>query len=553
MKIALAQLNFTIGAFEENAAAITDAINRAKAGKADLAVFSELCVCGYPPLDLLEHKSFIINCQTAVDRIAEHAQGIAVILGAPTLNPRPKGKNLCNSALFIEDGVVKQLFYKTLLPTYDIFDEYRHFQPADEVKVLEFGGKKIAVTICEDLWYKQPLLTDFGKHKMYTTNPMKELERQGADLVINIAASPFAYNHDSIKTGILTDTARSNSIPVIYVNQVGAHTELIFDGGSRVVDGSGKTRVKFPLFREHLQIVDMDEIIAPGDGVDPELTDEVRLSRIHDALVLGIRDYFSKMNFRNAVLGLSGGIDSAVTLVLAAEALGPENVRVLLLPSQFSSGHSVQDARALAEKLGVHYDIIPIQNIFDQYQQELKPVFDNLPFNIAEENIQARIRGTLLMAISNKFGNLLLNTSNKSEVAVGYGTLYGDMNGGISVLGDVYKTDVYRLANYINRKEEIIPLNTIQKPPSAELRPDQKDSDSLPDYDLLDSILYSYIELKKTKEEIVNLVAKPELVEKVIRLVNMNEYKRFQTPPILRVSSKAFGFGRRMPLVARYS
>ena len=551
MKIALAQLNYTIGAFDENAELIIHFIKEAKRNRADLVVFSELSVCGYPPLDLLEHKKFINSCLSQTQKIILESDGIAVILGVPTINEGSKGKNLFNSALFIAGGNVLHTIHKALLPTYDIFDEYRYFQPGDTFRVIEYKDKRIAVTICEDLWYKQPILTDFAKNKLYTMNPMDKLTEQKCDLVINIAASPFAYNHDQIKTEILTYNARKYKVPVIYVNQVGAHTELIFDGASRVINAQGNTILELPVFEEKLAFFDTEDpsMTVPVSSMSEE---EKRISLIHDALVCGIRDYFGKMKFRNAVIGLSGGIDSAVTLVLAVEALGAENVRVLLMPSQYSSDHSVKDAVQLAEKLAVQYDIIAIHEVFKQYLKKLKPVFRDLPHDIAEENIQARIRGTLLMAISNKFGNLLLNTSNKSEVAVGYGTLYGDMNGGISVLGDVYKTDVYRLAAFINRNEEIIPMNTIDKPPSAELRPDQKDSDSLPDYDVLDKILFSYIERKNSEEEIVALGYNEALVKKTIRLVNMNEYKRFQTPPILRISSKAFGFGRRMPLVARY-
>ena len=551
MKIALAQINVTIGAFEENSEKIVGAIDRARAGGADLVVFSELSVCGYPPLDLLEHKYFIDKCKKAVDSIIPYTQDIAIILGTPTLNNNSKGKNLHNSALFICNGKIEKEVHKSLLPTYDIFDEYRYFQPSDEFKTVEFQGIKLAITICEDLWYEQPLLTNFGKNKLYTTNPMDKLAEQGCDAIINIAASPFAYNHNDIKNSILIDNAKKYNMPVFYVNQVGAHTELIFDGASRVINSKGSILSQMASFQEDMAFFDMDEVIGSDTTVATYGSPD-RIHNIHDALVLGIRDYFSKMKFTNAVLGLSGGIDSAVTLVLATRALGTENVRVLLMPSQYSSGHSVDDARQLAKNLGVQYDIISIREIYDAYLEKLEPVFNNIPFGIAEENVQARVRGTLLMAISNKFGNLLLNTSNKSEVAVGYGTLYGDMNGGMSVLGDVYKTDVYRLARFINAGKEIIPENTIVKPPSAELRPDQKDSDSLPDYDLLDTILYSYIELRKSVEEIISEGFDKEIVNKTIRLVNSNEYKRFQTPPILRVSSKAFGFGRRMPLVARY-
>lgn len=551
MKIALAQLNFTIGAFETNSERIIDAINQARVNSADLIVFSELSVCGYPPLDLLEHKNFIEKCRSAVDSIIPHTRDIAVILGVPTLNVKSTGKNLYNSALFIRNGKIEHEIHKALLPTYDIFDEYRYFQPSEKFHIVEFSGKRLAVTICEDLWYEQPLLTNFGKNKLYTTNPMEVLSSLGSDAIINIAASPFAYDHESIKNEILVDNARKYGIPVFYVNQVGAHTELIFDGASRVINSRGAIVKQMEAFKEEIAYFDIDEVI--GSKTTEQAPESFnRIGMIHDALILGISDYFSKMKFTKAVLGLSGGIDSAVTLVLATRALGVENVRVLLMPSQYSSDHSVADAVQLAENLKVLYDIISIHDIFTSYLKYLEPVFKNMPSDIAEENIQARVRGTLLMAISNKFGNLLLNTSNKSEVAVGYGTLYGDMNGGISVLGDVYKTDVYQLARFINSGNEIIPENSISKPPSAELRPDQKDSDSLPDYEVLDAILYNYIELRQSAEEIIAEGFNDGIVYKTIRLVNSNEYKRFQTPPILRVSSKAFGFGRRMPLVAKY-
>jgi NAD+ synthase (glutamine-hydrolysing) len=552
MKIALAQLNFKIGAFEENSEKIISAIQESRENGADLVVFSELSVCGYPPLDLLEHKYFIEQCLNSVETIAREAREIAVILGSPTINTEKKGKNLHNSALFIENGKVKHVFHKALLPTYDIFDEYRHFQPSDEFSVITFKGLKLGVAICEDLWFEQPLLTNFGKEKLYIINPVKEIAELGCDLLINIAASPFAYNHEAIKSEILSDNARKYHLPVYYVNQVGANTELVFDGGSRVINEKGNCILKMDLFREGLSYIETDTV----SGLKPSSVNHaesfIRIKMIHDALILGIHDYFSKMNFTNAVIGLSGGIDSAVTLVLASRALGAENVRALLLPSQYSSEHSVTDAAALAENLKVRYDIIPIKEIFLQYFKGLAPLFEGRSMDVTEENIQARIRSILLMAVSNKFGNILLNTSNKSEAAVGYGTLYGDMAGGIAVLGDVYKTDVYHLARFINRENEIIPVNSIIKPPSAELRPNQKDSDSLPEYDILDKILFNYIELQKSSAEIINEGFEEGMVRKTIQMVNANEYKRYQSPPIIRVSSKAFGPGRRMPLVADY-
>ncbi len=551
MKITLAQLNYKIGDFENNTKKIIDTIKKAEASGSDLVVFSELSVCGYPPLDLLEHKHFIEATNKAIEQIAGACIDIAAIIGAPVINDRSSGKNLFNAALFLSDGKISKTIKKSLLPTYDVFDEYRYFEPGNEFEVIEYKNQRIALTICEDLWYKQPILTGFGKEKLYTIDPIQELAKQNPDLIINVAASPFAYNHDYVKRDILAKNAAKINLPLFYVNQVGAQTEIIFDGGSRVISANGIIADRMPFYKEAVKTYDLDTIKStlPQEDLFP-IAD--RLEKIHEALVLGIRDYFHKMGFKTATLGLSGGIDSAVTLAIAAEALSSKNIRVLLMPSKYSSDHSVNDAVALAENLGVAYDTVNIQEIVDQYEQELSPLFTGLKPDITEENIQARVRGTLLMAVSNKFGNILLNTSNKSEAAVGYGTLYGDMNGGLSVLGDVYKTDIFELARHINRNEEIIPENTIIKPPSAELRPDQKDSDSLPDYDILDKVLFSYIELQKSADQIIDEGYTPEIVNKAIRMVNFNEYKRFQTPPILRVSSKAFGLGRRMPLVAKY-
>ncbi len=540
-----------IGAFDDNSNAIISAIHEAREEGADLVIFSELSVCGYPPLDLLEHRAFVEKCENYVEIIAKETSDIAVIIGSPRVNTNSEGKNLYNSAYFIHNRKIVEVFNKSLLPTYDIFDESRYFEPGRTYKIIDYQGLKIAVTICEDLWYDQPLLSDFGKSKLYTVNPMEKLAELHPDLVINIAASPFSYTQENVKNEILRSNASRYGLPIVYVNQIGANTELIFDGASRVLNSKGKVVMRLKSFLEDRQTIDFNEI----EQIDADYTDPLKdnqTGKIHDALILGLKDYFGKMGFKKTVLGLSGGIDSAVTCVLAVRALGKENVRVLLMPSKYSTDHSITDAQKLADNLGISYDIISIREIFERFEHELKPVFGNLPFDIAEENLQARIRGTLLMAVSNKFGSILLNTSNKSEAAVGYGTLYGDMNGGLSVLGDVYKTDVYKLAHYINRDKEVIPVNTIEKAPSAELRPDQKDADSLPDYDLLDSILFHYIEKRQSVEEIVSLNIDRETVEKVLKLVNTNEYKRFQTPPILRISSKAFGPGRRMPLVAKY-
>ena len=546
MKIAFAQNNYHIGNYQENLEKIIQNIKDAREQGADLILFSEMAICGYHPHDLLERKEFIEEAERVIEKISKECTDIAAIVGAPSVNYSRKGKKLYNSAFFIKDGKVENVIHKTLLPTYDIFDENRHFEPNKEFELIELKGTKIAVTICEDLWCDQPTTNSFAKSELYITSPMKELSKLNPDFVVNIAASPFSYNQSDTRKNILIKNAAKYHLPICYLNQVGAQTEVIFDGGSMIIDKAGSVVKEMAYFEEDFRVFDLENgerELQPGPDY---------IEKIHDALVLGIRDYFKKMGFTKATLGLSGGIDSAVTVVLAARALGPENIRVLLMPSQFSTGHSVDDAVALAENLGIEYDIVKIKNIFDQFESELSPIFKDLPFNVAEENIQARIRGILVMAVSNKFGHILLNTSNKSESAVGYGTLYGDMNGGLSVLGDVYKTDVFKIAWFMNKDAEVIPENTIVKPPSAELRPDQKDSDSLPDYDILDSILFNYIELNLSPDEIVELGFDRQTVERTIRMVNNNEYKRFQTPPILRVSSKAFGFGRRIPLVAKF-
>jgi NAD+ synthase (glutamine-hydrolysing) len=547
MKVALAQLNYIIGDFEGNSEKIIQNINKAKQEGADLVVFSELSVTGYYPHDLLEKKEFIQKAEEAVLKIAESCRGIAAIVGAPRINRHERGKKLYNSAFFLADGKVQSTHNKTLLPTYDVFDEYRHFEPNKKFNVVDFKGEKIAVTICEDLWDEQPTANEFGKDKLYQTSPMEELSPLNPGFVVNISASPFSYNQETWRKDILITKAKKYHVPVLYVNQVGAQTELVFDGGSVWIDKSGGVIKELKYFEEDFLIVDTQD--PGGKAIQKEAG---YVEKIHDALVLGIRDYFSKMGFKSATLGLSGGIDSAVTAVLAVRALGPENVRVLLMPSKYSSGHSLNDARELAENLGIKYDVVNIQAAVDAFEKELAPLFKGKAPDITEENIQARVRGIYVMALSNKFGHILLNTTNKSECAVGYGTLYGDMNGGLAVLGDVYKTDVYRLSGFMNKDGEVIPENTIVKPPSAELRPDQKDTDSLPEYEDLDRILFNFIELNKSPKEITALGFGEEVVRKVIRMVNMNEYKRFQAAPILRVSSKAFGFGRKIPLVAKY-
>ncbi len=550
MKVTVAQLNYHIGNFTQNKNLICNAIKKAKAEGSDLIVFSELSIPGYPPLDLLDRLDFIEKCNFAVNEIANECTGIAAIVGSPTLNRRPEGKKLFNSALVLSEGKVIFSANKALLPTYDIFDEYRYFEPENRFSVFTFRGLKIAITICEDLWDEQPFDNEFEKTRLYAVSPMEELSKQNPDIIVNISGSPFSYSKIEAKENIFRSKAVKYKIPVISVNQTGANTELIFDGASVIVNKEGRIFNQLPFFEEAVETYSLDDINS--GSVFRNQTRPDMISLIHKALLTGIRDYFAKTNFNSCIIGLSGGIDSAVCLCLAVEALGNENVRALLMPSRYSSDHSVKDAVALANTLNVHYDIVNIEKPFTAFEEELAPLFLGKNRDVTEENIQARIRAILLMAVSNKNGCILLNTSNKSEAAVGYGTLYGDMAGGLSIIGDVYKTDVYKLAGYINRKGVIIPENTIMKLPSAELRPDQLDTDSLPDYDILDKILYQYIELQKPDERIISEGSDRDTVLRVIRMINSNEYKRYQAPPVLRISSKAFGAGRQMPLVARY-
>jgi NAD+ synthase (glutamine-hydrolysing) len=547
MKIALAQLNYHIGNFESNTGKIIDAIKKAKQAGADLVVFAELCVCGYPSRDFLEFKDYIQAGEDAALKIAAECTDIACIIGIPTQNHNVEGKDLNNSAYFISEGKITAVVNKALLPNYDVFDEYRYFEPSTSFKCIDFKGHKIALTICEDLW-------NTIENPLYITRPMDQLIKEQPDVMINIAASPFAYNHDEERIAILGDNARRYNLPLFYVNHVGAHTELIFDGGSLVFDNQGNLADELPYFEEAITYYDLkdDSSVIPQQPATTRTTRQSDIGQIHDGLVLGIRDYFQKSGFKSAILGLSGGIDSAVVCALAAEALGPENVMAVALPSRFSTDHSLTDAYDLVRNLGCKSETVAIRQIADAFEGALHPQFQGLPFNIAEENIQSRSRAVVLMAMCNKFGYILLNTSNKSEAAVGYGTLYGDMCGGISVLGDVYKIQVYQLANYINRYKEIIPVNSIVKPPSAELRPDQKDSDSLPEYDVLDKILQEYLENRQSSGQLIKMGFDEATVHRVIRLVNLAEHKRYQTPPILRVSPKAFGMGRRMPIVGKY-
>ena len=558
MKIFLAQQNYHIGNFESNTQQIIDAIETAKQQGGDLIVFSELCVCGYAPGDFLEFADFIKTSYEAIDLIKQHADTIGVLIGAPDRNPVKKGKDLFNAAFLLYEKEIKAIVHKTCLPNYDVFDEYRYFEPAYEWSVMEFKGKKLAVTICEDIW-------NLGDNPMYRNCPMDELMKQYPDVMINLSASPFDYTHDEDRKATIKANVKKYKLPLFYCNAVGSQTEIVFDGGSLVFDAEANLCGQLPMFKEAIQsfilhddgTIDTTVIGAAGNmfdhvGEPMVLEENLNIGQVHDALVLGIKDYFTKMGFTKAILGSSGGIDSAVCLALACKALGNDQVRSVLMPSQFSSSHSVNDAEQLSMNLGNPFDIIPVENIYNSFLNELKPVFKGLPFGIAEENIQSRSRGNMLMAIANKFGYILLNTSNKSELATGYGTLYGDMAGGLAVLGDCYKLQIYALANYINRDKEIIPVNIINKAPSAELRHGQKDTDSLPEYDILDKILYQYIERRQGSTEIKAQGFDVALVNRILKMVNMNEYKRNQFCPIIRISPKAFGVGRRMPIVGKY-
>ena len=543
LRIAIAQLNFKIGDFESNTSKIADALFTAKNQGVDLVVFPEMSVSGYMPDDLLDYPSFVEKSEYSLELVAQSCQGIAAIVGGVMRNPG-KGRLLQNVCCFMQNGRIETVIPKTLLPTYDVFSESRYFEPATEQQVIPFKGVNIGIAICEDLW-------DLYNNFEYTKSPGEVLKNLGADLIINPSASPFHLGKDSHRNRVFSGQVNRFNLPVLYVNQVGVHTELIFDGSSRAVNNNGEIAIQLPDFESCIRTVEFgEEGFIPGEGAVSFDTDP--LPQLYKGLVFSIRDYFEKMGFKKAIIGASGGIDSALVQTLAVHALGAENILAVMMPSRYSSEGSVSDAQKLSVNLGNSCIELPIQDIHQAYENTLEPYFKDLPEGLAEENLQARSRAVLLMGLSNKLGNILLNTSNKSEMAVGYSTLYGDLCGSLSVIGDVYKTQVYALANYINRNEEIIPFNIIEKEPSAELRPEQKDSDSLPPYPILDGILRMYIEEFKGADEIVIEGYDMHTVQRVLQLVNNSEYKRYQAPPILRVSAKAFGKGRNMPLVAKY-
>ena len=544
MKIAISQLNYKIGDIDGNTAKILDAISKAKNENADLVIFSELAVCGYPPKDLLDYPNFIDRCEFAINLIGENSVDIGVIVGAPSWSKLDRGKKLYNSAFFYENKKLLKRIDKTLLPTYDVFDEYRYFESNKIFECVSFRGEKLAITICEDLW-------NIDDEKMYKLIPMDELQKDNPTLMINLSGSPYSYNHVEKRRNRMQQNAKMYSLPLCYVNQVGGNTDILFDGGSMFINKNGDIVEECTFYHEDFKLIEWSSgSVYPDNHQDYYDYD---ISLIHDALLMGIRDYFGKMGFNKAVIGSSGGIDSAVVHALAARALGGENVRAIMMPSKYSSKGSVNDAVALAKNLNSPYRIISIEQTVKSLNMTLEEEFEGLEEDVTEENIQARSRGVILMAISNKFGYIVLNTSNKSESAVGYSTLYGDMCGGLSVIGDLYKEQVYELARFMNRSSPVIPQEIIDKEPSAELRPNQKDSDSLPAYSVLDKILFHYIEEQKGWKEIVKLGIEEDLVRRIIRLVDKNEYKRFQASPTLRISHKAFGIGRQMPIVARYN
>jgi NAD+ synthase (glutamine-hydrolysing) len=547
MRIALVQLDTLVGDIDGNVARIADGVGRAAADGVQLVVFHELCVSGYPPKDLLERSAFIAQCERGVDRLREQSRrhpGLGILIGSPLPSTSATGKGVANAAVLIADGAIIFRQDKMLLPTYDVFDEARYFEPAASTRPVAFGGETLGISICEDAWNDPALF----RRQPYHVDPIAMLAEQGATLLINISASPFSAGKEAFRAELVKSHAHRHRRPFVFVNQVGANDELVFDGHSLVVDGEGTIRAALPGFDEAYRVVDTAVLPRVADH-RPEDEDE----SVRRALVLGVRDYFRKCGFSRALVGLSGGIDSAVTVCLAVEALGRENVLTLAMPSPVSSPESVEDARAIASNLGVRLDVVPIAGAMAAFDATLAPIFEGRARDVAEENIQARIRGNILMAISNKFGHLVLSTGNKSELAVGYCTLYGDMSGGLAVISDVPKTMVYRLAAIYNRERPVIPRRVIDKAPSAELRPDQKDSDTLPRYEVLDPILDLYIEDGLAADEIVTRGFDRATVEWVVEAVRRNEYKRKQAAPGIKVTSKAFGVGRRFPIAARYT
>ena len=544
MRIALAQVNPTIGDFDGNLARIRGAHEAAAARGAELVVFSEMVISGYPPHDLLERAGFVRDGERALEALAADTRGgPAVIVGCVHENPRPTGKALWNCAALLADGAIAGVQAKTLLPTYDVFDERRYFEPAEAVAPIRFRGRALGLTVCEDIWAgpASPVT------RLYDRDPVGELVARGADLLVNISASPFTLEKRGLRPRLLAETARRHRVPVLFANQVGGNDDLVFDGVSAAFGPDGALLARGRELAEDLVIVDLGG--AAGDVREPCPCDE---AAVLEAMVLGTRDYARKCGFKSAVIGLSGGIDSAMVAAVAAEALGPANVLGVSMPTRHSSQGSRDDAEALAQNLGIGYEVVPVDDLYQAFVDKLAPVFTGRPRDVTEENLQARVRGVVLMALSNKLGHLLLTTGNKSELATGYCTLYGDMAGGLAVLADVPKTLVYAVAAYVNRAGEVIPVSTMTKPPSAELRDDQRDEDSLPPYAVLDAILRDHVDLGRDADELIRAGHPEAAVRDVLRLVRGSEYKRRQAPPGLKITSKAFGFGRRVPMAQRW-
>jgi NAD+ synthase (glutamine-hydrolysing) len=544
VKIALGQINTTVGDFSGNAAKIIDYSRRAREIGAGLIVFSELAICGYPPRDLVEKPAFVQRNREIAERIAREASGIAVICGLVTQAHAESGKSVMNSAALLRDGKVAFVQSKRLLPTYDVFDESRNFAPAQRQELFSFCGRKMALTICEDAWNDK----HFWNRRMYGVDPVEDLMHAGGNFLLNISASPFFVGKRQLRRDMLATLARNYNVPVVMVNQIGGNDSLIFDGSSMVLAPDGRVIAQARSFEEDLVFFDPEAM----QGDMHEQIEGVEVSA-YEALVLGTRDYVHKCGFRRVIVGLSGGIDSALTATIAADALGPENVIGVSMPGPYSSRGSIDDARDLAANLGTRFELIRITETFDVFRKALKPIFAGREEDVTEENLQSRIRGTTLMALSNKLGALVLSTGNKSELGVGYCTLYGDMVGGLGVISDVPKTMIYRLSHYVNSRRPVIPKSTLEKPPSAELRPEQKDTDALPSYEILDTILEDYVEDYKTAEQIAEERGYDiALVRSIIRMVERAEYKRQQAAPGLKISEKAFGVGRRFPIAARH-
>lgn len=543
MKIALGQINPTVGDFSGNAAKHIDYARRAQAAGAGLILFPELSVCGYPPRDLVERSSFVARNRQTAELIAKQTSGIAVICGLVTPAESETGKSAMNSAALLQDGKIAFLQSKMLLPTYDVFDEMRNFAPAKSQDLFPFCGNQMALTICEDAWNDKL----FWPKRLYTVDPIETLIRAGGNFVLNISSSPFWIGKRELRRDMLTAIARHHKVPVALVNQVGGNDSLVFDGSSIVLNAEGNVIAQGSSFQEDLIYFDSKNLTG-------ELHDQIEgeEASVYAALVLGTRDYMRKCGFQTAIIGLSGGIDSALTAVIAADAVGPENVIGVGMPGPYSSQGSIDDARALAKNLGIRFELLSINRAFEAYQQTLQQVFAGRKEDVTEENIQSRARGTLLMALSNKLGAIVLSTGNKSELGVGYCTLYGDMVGGLAVISDVPKTMVYRLSHYVNSRRPVIPEATLEKPPSAELRPNQKDSDSLPPYEILDAVLEDYVEVAQSAEQIAaDHGFDLEVVRRVVRMVDRAEYKRQQAAPGIKISAKAFGYGRRFPIAAK--